>query len=181
MRKILLVLALALAAGAAQADDSTFYIGAGISRNQLNGISNAGIDYSHISKTSWKAFVGFRPISVVAGELDYIDLGSDSSAFISGPTSSNAKAFAGYAVGFLPIPLPFLDVYGKAGLARWKLSGNSSGPLFSFSSNGTSFAWGGGVQVHVGNIGARLEYENFNIRNTSGAGVVSLSVMLNVF
>jgi hypothetical protein len=181
MRKLLLVTVLALGAGAAQADDGTLYIGAGISRNQLSGISNAGIDYSNISKTSWKAYVGFRPISVVAGELDYIDLGSDSRTFVTGPTSSNAKAFAGYAVGFLPIPVPFLDVFGKAGLARWKLSGNSSGPLFSFSSNGTAFAWGGGAQVHFGNFGARLEYDNFNITNTSGAGIVSLSVMLNIF
>jgi len=34
------------------------------------------------------------------------------------------KAFAGYAVGFLPIPVPFLDVDGKAGLARWSSSGS---------------------------------------------------------
>jgi hypothetical protein len=34
--------------------------------------------------------------------------------------------------------------------------------------------------VHVGNVGARLEYENFNIPNTNGAQVISLDVMLRL-
>jgi hypothetical protein len=49
----------------------------------------------------------------------------------------------------------------------------------SFSTNGTEFAWGIGVQAHISRIGARLEYENFNVPNTSGASVASLSVFLN--
>src|SRR5207253_2496473 len=87
-----------------------------------------------------------------------IEGGSHASAFVGGTSHSDAKAFAAYAVGFLPIPVPYLDLYGKAGLARWRLNGSS--PLVSapFSTNGTEFAWGGGVQVHIGNIGGRLEY-----------------------
>jgi hypothetical protein len=186
MRKLLSLL-LALAAGVAQADSPTFYFGAGISRNQLSGISNAGIDYSNISEDSWKVFAGVRPLSFIAGELDYMDMGSGTSTFGNGnTTTSKAKAFAGYAVGFLPIPVPYLDLFAKAGLARYELSGNGTAgggavPLLSFSTNGTEFAWGGGAQVHFGNFGARLEYENFNMTNTSGAGIVSLSLMLNFF
>ena len=55
------------------------------------------------------------------------------------------------------------------------------GGIFSLSDNGTQFAWGLGAQAHVGNVGARLEYENFNIRNTNGANIVSLGVFLNLF
>ena len=55
------------------------------------------------------------------------------------------------------------------------------GSFFSLSDNGTQFAWGAGGQVHFGNLGARLEYENFSIRNTSGANLVSLGVFLNLF
>jgi hypothetical protein len=80
--------------------------------------------------------------------------------------------------------VPYLDVFGKAGLARWQSSGSTSfgGPgLFSLSDEGTQFAWGIGAQAHVGNFGARLEYENFSIRNTNGANIVSLSVFLNLF
>ena len=93
------------------------------------------------------------------------------------------KAFAGYAVGFLPIPVPFLDVYGKAGLARWSSSGSVqafvNAPPPSLSNNGTGFAWGVGTQVHFGHFGARLEYESFRVPSTNGADVVSLGVFLN--
>ena len=182
MRKFLLGLALALAAGAAQADNGTFYLGAGISRDNLKDITATASD---LNSTNWKIWAGFRPISVFAVEADYLDLGSQTvnTAFTS--THVNYKAFAAYAVGFVPIPVPYLDVFGKAGLARWTSSGSASfgaSPgLFSLSDEGTQFAWGIGAQVHVGNFGGRLEYENFSIRNTNGANIVSLSVFLNLF
>ena len=179
MYRLLLVIALAVGASVAQADTGYFYVGAGISKDKLRDIANQGTDFADIDSTSWKVFAGLRPISVFAVEADYIDLGSQTSTFVTTTTSSNAKAFAGYAVGFLPIPVPFLDVFGKAGLARWKLNGSS--PLTSFSTNGTEFAWGVGAGVHVGNFGARLEYEKFNIPSTNGANVTSLEVYLNIF
>jgi len=181
MRKLLALLALALAAGAAHADNGTFYVGAGIARDNLKDITATASD---LNSTNWKIWAGFRPISVFAVEADYIDLGSQT---INNPVTSthvDYKAFAGYAVGYLPIPVPFLDVFGKAGLARWNSSGGSSipgGPFFSLSDEGTQFAWGIGAQAHVGNFGGRLEYENFSIRNTNGANIVSLSVFLNLF
>lgn len=181
MRKPLALLALALAAGVAHADNGTFYVGAGIARDNLKDITATASD---LNSTNWKIWAGFRPISVFAIEADYIDLGSQT---ISNPVTSthvDYKAFAGYAVGYLPIPVPYLDVFGKAGLARWNSSGGSSfpgGPFFSLSDEGTQFAWGIGAQVHVGNFGGRLEYENFSIRNTNGANIVSLSVFLNLF
>jgi hypothetical protein len=189
MRRLLLLGVLALAAGAAQADDPLFYVGAGISRNNLSNITNNGVAYADLDKTSWKVTAGFRPISYFGVEADYIDLGSKTQSFIAGQSSSSdAKAFAGYAVGYLPVPLPNFDLFGKVGLARWSLDGNGStlsnsgnptGPsLFSFSTSGTAFAWGAGGQFHWGNFGARLEYENFNIKNTNGAGVLSLEAML---
>jgi hypothetical protein len=179
MRRFLLLIVLALGASAAWADNGSFYLGAGVSKDKLSDIVNSGTTFADIDGTSWKAFAGLRPLSVVAAEVDYIDLGSQTSTFVTTTTSSNAKAFAGYAVGFLPIPLPFLDIFGKAGLARWKLNGSS--PVTSFSTSGTEFAWGVGTQVHVGNFGARLEYENFRIPSTNGAKVVSLEVFLNLF
>jgi opacity protein-like surface antigen len=185
MRRLFHFAVLALTTGAAWADDFLFYVGAGISHNNLSGITNNGFGYADLDKTSWKADVGFRPISYVGVEADYIDLGSHTSsqnAFRT--TSSSAKAFAGYAVGFLPVPVPNLDLFAKVGLARWKLDGNGTEtglppyPSLYFSTNGTAFAWGAGAQFHWGNIGARLEYENFNVTNTNGAGLLSLEAML---
>ena len=182
MRKLLLILVLAFGADVAYADNGTFYVGAGISRDNLKDITATASD---LNSTNWKIWAGFRPISVFAVEADYIDLGSQT---VTTPgvvsTHLDYKAFAAYAVGFAPIPVPYLDVFGKAGLARWNSSGGTSvpgGPFFSLSDQGTQFAWGIGAQVHVGNFGGRLEYENFSIRNTNGANIVSLSVFLNLF
>lgn len=203
MRKSLVTLALALAlalsASLAHADSESLYLGAGILRSSLSGISNAGVDYASIDKTSWKAFVGLRLLSVLALEADYMDLGSDSRTVIlpgvgtcaigqpncaNSSSHSDAKAYAGYAVGFLPIPLPFLDVFGKAGVVRWRLDGSALGPFSpppSFSNSGTQFAWGIGTQLHAGNFGARLEYENFRVPHTDGANVVALEGYVNIF
>jgi OmpA family protein len=187
MRKLLLMAALALGTGVAQADNGFFYLGAGISKNKVSDITNTGSSFGDLDNTSWKVLAGFRPISLFAVEADYLDLGSHTNTFLGGAgnSHSDAKAFAGYAVGFLPIPVPFLDVYGKAGVARWKLNGTSGsalppGNFFAFSNQGTEFAWGLGTQAHIGNIGGRLEYENFKIPNTSGAKVFSLAFILNL-
>jgi hypothetical protein len=189
MRKLLVVMVLALGAGVAQADNGMLYIGAGLTNDNLRDIAATN---SNLNSTNWKVWAGFRPVSVFAVEADYMDLGSQnvSSNFVSGGSTTHIdyKAFAGYAVGYLPIPMPYVDVFAKAGLARWTSSGGSSvfiAPgstmFFALSDNGTQFAWGAGGQLHIGNFGARLEYESFSIRNTSGANLVSLSVFLNLF
>ena len=183
MRKLLLALTLTLGAGLAHADNGTLYLGAGLANDNLRDIAATN---SNLSSTSWKVWAGVRPISLFADEANYIDLGSESVATPGGGTTHlSYKAFAGYAVGYAPIPIPWIDVFGKVGLARWTSSGSSSlgapSGLFSLSDNGSQFAWGIGGQVHVGNIGARLEYENFNIRNTGGANIVSLSAFLNLY
>lgn len=183
MRKFLALLALALGAGAAHADNGLLYVGAGISNDNLKDITATN---SSLNSTNWKVWAGVRPISLFAVEADYIDLGSLSVApNVETSTHLSYKAFTGYAVGYVPIPLPYLDVFGKVGLARWTTSGGTSTfsvpGFFSLSDNGTQFAWGAGGQLHVGNFGARLEYENFSIRNTNGANLVSLSIFFNLF
>ena len=181
MQRLLLATALALAAGAVQADDQLFYLGAGVSSNKISDVTSINAD---LNTTSWKAYAGVRPISEFAVEADYLDLGSKTINTTESSTNLNYKAFAGYAVGFVPMPLPYLDVFGKVGLARWSSGGSSSSPvaspLYSLSANGTEFAWGVGAQAHLDRFGARLEYEAFHIQNTSGAGVVSLSVFLRL-
>ena len=188
MRRILLITVLTLAAGAARADDGLLYVGAGISKNKVQGITNAGVPFADIDKTSWKVLAGVRPIKLFAVEADYLDLGSRTDTFIAqASTHSDAKAYAGYVVGYLPLPAPFIDVFGKAGLSRWKLNGSAGSTVspppgfFAFSDQGTEFAWGAGAQAHIGNIGGRLEYERFRIPNTDDARVFSLSVFLNLF
>jgi outer membrane protein with beta-barrel domain len=176
-RTLLLMNVLALGAGAARADELV-YVGAGVLWSKISEVSATGSD---LSNTAWKALAGFRPIKPFAVEADYLDLGSKSASFVGGNTDLQYKAFAAYAVGFLPLPVPFLDVFAKGGLARWSSSGGTTFPsgFTSLSDNGTEFAWGIGTQAHFGNLGARLEYETFHIQNTNGANAISLAVTVS--
>jgi opacity protein-like surface antigen len=185
---------LSVAAGAAHAENGFFYLGAGVSHNDVNNITELG-NQVDINGSSWKAFIGFRPINTFAVEADYMDFGSGNSTLpppmnvlcqigktCNGSAHADGSAYAGYLVGFLPLPLPVVEIYGKAGAAHWKLNGNVQTVLSDtgFSNTGTDFAWGIGVQAHISMFGSRLEYEDFNIHNTSGAEIASLSVYLNL-
>ena len=181
MRKFLLspllVPLLALAATSARADDAaatSVYAGAGIMSANVQNIEGTGFN---IDNTSVKALAGLR-YSLVGAEVDYYHLGNESRDFYFGGANANARAFAAYAVGYLPLPI--LDFFGKVGVDRWQLNGSSTNPsLFQFSDSGTQLAWGFGAQDHFGNFTVRVEYEHLAISNSDGARVVSLDVAYN--
>jgi len=183
MRRVFVQLSLtagvACAATAAHADSSGFYVGAGITRAKVDNVFESGQGFD-IDNTSWKAIVGLRALPVLAVEANYLDLGSETRSFGFGGAHADGKAFAAFAVGFLPIPVPMLDVYGKIGLARWQLGASASPSLFALEERGTDFAWGGGAQVHFGNVGVRLEYEQFDIHHTDGARIFTLGATFNI-
>jgi len=118
MRRLIMLTVLALGATAARAESSLFYLGAGVTHSSLT------------ANNSWKAFAGVRPLNWLAVEADYIDLGSQTANSFGNTFTDSIhlryKAFAGYAVGFAPIPVPYLDVFGKVGLARWTASGGDT-------------------------------------------------------
>ena len=163
-------------ANVAQAAPDGLYAGAGITRSQVDDIFGPDSDL-HIHDTSWKAFMGFKfPLLPVGIEAEYADFGSNThnSGFIQG--HADAKAFSAFAVGWLPIPFPNLDLFGKVGAARWQLDGGTVHPaLFELDDRGTQFAWGVGAQLHFENVAVRFEYEGFDVRNTSGARLYGLS------
>ncbi len=179
MRKFLLFAVLVVAAASAHADDgsadTSAYVGAGLMNSDVQNIEGTGFN---IDNTSVKALAGVRLFSLVGAEVDYYRLGSDSRNFYFGGANADARAFAAYAVGYLPLPI--LDFFGKVGLDRWQLNSNSTNPsLFQLSDSGTQFAWGVGAQDHFGNFLARVEYEHLAISNTDGARVISFDVAYN--
>ena len=188
MRTLLLSLALALAAGAAHADDNRFYLGAGASHDQVgNFILQTNPEntrgFPDISARSWKAFIAVRPSHYVAVEADYLDLGGSTRRFGGGyfdRAEGNARAV--YAVGILPFGgLQSVDFFAKLGASSWDLTARFGTPVFSAfseSDNGNSVAWGLGLQGHVGHFGTRLEYENWNMGLTNGARVLSLAAVV---
>jgi opacity protein-like surface antigen len=191
MRDFILFAVLALAATAARAENGFFYLGAGATSSSL---SDSG-ELPDLKNNSWKAYVGVRPFKWVAVELDYIDLGSGSSTPFYNTQSvtvhEDGSAWAAYAVGILPVPLPVVEFYGKAGIARPKLNNTTTTTVFGFgntppttsttstSNSSSGFAWGIGAQAHFSIAGLRLEYESFAMPDSSTAKVASLSVFLN--
>ena len=175
MRKLLLAAALAISGTAAHASDG-FYVGASVGKSDLQDIEDSGFSL-HSNGVSWKAIVGFRPIDLFAVEANYMDFGHDTRDFGIGTASANAKAFAAYGMGLLP--LPFLDVFAKAGVARWQLNGNftGAGQLFAFDDRGTQFAYGAGWQANYGALAARFEYDGFEVKNSSGLSMYSLGLI----
>jgi OOP family OmpA-OmpF porin len=150
MKSTLLVAGLMLAtAQAAVAADHGFYIGAGLGQSE-SGVRAGSFNFKD-RDTGYKLIAGFRPLDVFAGELNYIDLGTP------GNGTQQARTHAVGAFGLLFLPLPIVDVYGKVGLLSWKT--DATGPTLAFNRSGSDFAWGAGVQFHLGSLAARLEYE----------------------
>ena len=164
---------------AATAADTGFYLGAGYVRAEVNNVFGATGYGFKIDDNAWKAIVGFRPIPPFAVEANYVNLGHQSQGLLGGSPNSHAdaRAFDVFGVGLLP--LGPVDIYGKAGGARWMLSGSLQGPnssLFRLDRDGTSFVWGAGIQAHWGPLGARLEYEHFQMPDTGGARLYTAAV-----
>ncbi len=190
MRRLLLLAALTLGASAAHADDGFFYLGAGISKNKVSEITNGGGSFGDLDNTSWKVLAGFRPISVVAVEADYLDLGSQTNnchevAARRQHATDATRPSPATRSGSCRSRCRSSTCMARRDSPRWKLEGtlrirHAPREPSSGSRSRAEFAWGVGAQAHIGKIGGRLEYESFSITNTSGAKVFSLAVILSL-
>ena len=180
---------------ASAADPLGFYVGAGIAHSQVrNDVQFVGASGSvglSGGATGWKAILGIRPLSVIGAEAEYLDFGSATGSAnipatvttggLNATGNSHPKAPAVFAMGYLPIPLPYLDIFAKAGVAELKSSVNATAqatcpislpcipiliPPYSASSSDTRFAYGAGVQVKLASLAVRAEYER--IHSSSG-------------
>lgn len=167
--------ALVVALGTTRADASDFnplgfYVGAAVGqgRDTVESVNGVQLPQAAASATGWKAMVGLRPISFLGGEIEYIDFGSSSTNANLLNLHARADAVALYAIGYLPIPLPFLDIFGKAGWARTHTS--ASGALscpppalcitaLNEDRTESDFAYGAGIQAKYQSLAFRAEYE----------------------
>jgi opacity protein-like surface antigen len=171
------------------ADPINFYLGGSVGESEIKlGQTEAGnpVDFDE-HQLGWKVIAGVRPISIVGAEVEYFDVGHPSAAVNSpnfGPPAPQVDirmhGVAAFAVGYLPLPVPFVDIYGKAGVARLhsSISDSYSGPSTliipcaggnlscgggSYSQSDTDWAWGIGSQIRLSDTGlhVRAEYERF--------------------
>jgi OmpA-OmpF porin, OOP family len=170
---------LLLATSAAWAVDPLgFYVGAGVGDSTLQSNSAPFIPTSvEQHPTGWKLFGGWRPTGMFGAEAEYVDFGSKSGSSGSSSQQASGDAVAAFLVGYLPVPLPMLDVYGKVGLGNVHRNfsntpGNGVAPV-GLNDSSTVFAYAAGVQVKFGAPAVRLEYQGFT---TSGGDQALLSL-----
>jgi hypothetical protein len=158
-----------------------FYLGAAIGeatvRTSQGILGDTGYDFHFDQRHgAWKVTMGSRPIAPVGIEAGYIDFGnptgSQSISGFGGLSQASARAVTLFGLGYLPIPVPFLDVYGKLGVARLHGAATEVPPAplcsaglpcavspFGVSNWSTNLALGAGAQAKFGQLALRAEYE----------------------
>jgi Outer membrane protein beta-barrel domain len=189
------VLALCSPVLAPAADLLGFYAGAAVGQADVraNRIAFGTPLGFNEHATGWKVLVGIRPISLIGAELEYADFGHPSVQPPLGPplgTEADAHPRATTLSGLLyaPVPLPFLDLYGKVGLSRLRTDVHadvvcttidvSCPPTipfapFALNETTTNFAYGAGARLKFSAFAVQLEYERIS---TSGGDPDLLSV-----
>jgi opacity protein-like surface antigen len=121
----------------------------------------------------WKVLVGIRPLALFGAEIAYTDFGHPNySQGVPGGLNDSVHASSADALGivYLPLPVPLLDVYGKAGVARLNYRASSSNGclacnLFNADYSETRLAYGGGAQLKFDRLAVRVEYERISASN----------------
>lgn len=164
-------LAMCMAAGGAAGVERGIYLGGALGQSE-SGLRTGNVNYTD-KDVGYKLIAGFRPLKLLAVEVNYLDLGNAR----SGGVEAKTKAVDGFVLGFLPLPL--VDIYGKLGVISWKT--DASAPSLSWSHSGTDLAFGGGVQMHFGALAARLEFEAFDAQEASTPTLLSLGATYTFF
>jgi hypothetical protein len=159
-----------------------FYVGAGAGYSTIRSDDSAyGLPgYYNDHQTAWKVIAGIRPLPILGAEYEYIDFGQPGNHNGYYDTNyygldTHPRASALFAVGYLPLPIPLIDVYGKAGVARLQMDvttfvpscstpPNCSSPptYFRQSQTDNRFAYGVGVQSKYWGVSFRAEYERIS-------------------
>jgi outer membrane protein with beta-barrel domain len=164
-----------------------FYVGGGVGRSSINQTDFDEFvgDFHHVDgqPVGWNAVVGIRPISFLGAEVEYMDFGNVhtgpeptyfANQFLGGDVRDRAAAV--FAVGYLPLPLPWIEPFVKLGWAQmWEhdsYSGVYNGVIVNGAPLGLQFAaqdthpngtaYGGGVQFHLAQLAVRAQYERIS-------------------
>jgi hypothetical protein len=204
---LLTIIALGASTSALAGNPLGAYIGFGVGASNVGNNYNYGNGYGYgcgpyvcyggdygTSVVSWKVMAGIRPLPIVGAELEYIDFGSANgnngyyNNYYYYNANSHPKATILYGMGYLPLPLPYLDVFGKLGVARLQTNQTSyvnpmgggvcNYPCVPFSTDinqtNDKFAYGAGVQFRWQDFAFRAEYEGIS-SNYGNPAAVSIS------
>ncbi len=195
----------------ADSDIDPYYAGGAVgqSSEEVSNVERIPGGYLHAHPVGGKLLIGARPRTHIGGEFELIDFGRGH----FGPNGDVARASthdlaaAAFIVGYLPLAKRRLDLFAKIGAAvyrsNYEFAGDFSNecivntntgictPLSQFPSSGaataTGFAYGAGIQFHIGHYAIRGEYERIaspaasenpppNTTRASGLGLASFGV-----
>ncbi len=185
-----------LPARAAQADELLgLYLGGAIGQADVlaRGLPNpltAGTPIGDFGENhgAYQAMIGIRPVSLVGVELGYLNFGHPSKAVgvipsqlagVPGDRVAAGVTMKGEAAfGVLYLPIPIIEAYAKAGLARLQTTAQSTarlnGPYFctvehpacqfsaDYGTTNTGLAAGVGAQYKIRSWAVRAEFERFS-------------------
>lgn len=167
-----------------------YYVGVSVGQSSFQ-TTDSGVGSFLAQPLSWKILVGTRPFSLLGAEIEYVDFGeahSGESGQVTG-SAGDARGGAAFAVGYLPVPIPNLDVFGKLGVARYRAAYQYSGDFpntcivkpsidecvpvgrttVSGAINAAGLAYGIGAQYHFGAFAVRAEFERIGTAESATA------------
>jgi opacity protein-like surface antigen len=163
------------------------YVGAGVGRATINQTEfdefSDSFHHDDGEPLGWNAVIGVRPIPFLGAEAEYIDfghsrldlgrpyfVGATTQQFFGGEAHDQAAAV--FAVGYLPVPIPWLEPFAKLGWGQiWEhghynsvtvTGSTTSQATASESSHPNGAAYGGGVQFHFSQLAIRAQYERIS-------------------
>jgi opacity protein-like surface antigen len=150
------------------------YIGAGIGNSFFSSdVQDATDQITEIDEnsTAWKIFGGLHGPRIIGVEGGYRDFGKVESTVSGESFESKTTGWDIEALGRIEITI--VDIFAKAGILFLNTdfqAGNEGG-----DNNDTAFLWGIGAGVHLGPLGARLEWESAETDNVDNLSMVTLS------
>jgi opacity protein-like surface antigen len=174
-----LFLLISSANAARAADLLGLYAGGAVGQADVNSrqsFNTESLDFD-VHHDAWKVMLGVRPISLVGAEIEYVDFGQPHMNTGLGITSVEDKAAILSGMLYVPLPVPYFDVFAKLGLARLENDvtahlplacpvGFPSCGLFQLNRTDTQLAYGGGAQIKIKSLSVRVEYQR--IQSSSG-------------
>lgn len=172
---------LGMSAAAHAADPLGLYVGGSFGSADVRSTNSPAWLTFGGTDLGWDVFVGARPISFAGIEFAYMDFGHATASLVGAEPCcgfslggrSTRRASAIFGVGYVPLPVRFLDLYGKVGIARLYTQEHANiteglytqGPsVFSLLSRqwSTDVAYGAGVQSRFSSFSIRAEYERID-------------------
>ena len=154
------------------------YLGAGIGNTFFSSEVDDALDQAREideNSTAWKLFAGYHMTDFLNIEGGYRSFGSIESSISNNIFESKTTGWDVEALGRIHL-IKIIDIFGKAGAMFWSQDVTFLGE--DIGESGTDFFYGLGVGLHLGPIGARLEWESVAISGPDNLSMVSLSATI---